>query len=73
MLKCVCYLVRENQGDKVAQKSVQHEAAVLEEVEKGGLPVSTCREIQLLQKLQHDNVIHLREVVGSEGMSHALL
>lgn len=39
------------------------------ETQRDGFPVTTIREIKLLQTLHHDNVVALQEVVCRKGMS----
>jgi len=36
--------------------------------EKEGMPITALREIRILKKLRHPNVVHLREVVVQGGM-----
>lgn len=40
------------------------------ETEKDGFPITSMREIKLLQSLRHKNVVHLHEMMVSEGMEH---
>ena len=37
------------------------------ETEKDGFPVTAMREIKLLQSLRHKNIVHLHEMMVSEG------
>lgn len=48
-------------GDIVALKKVRMDN------EREGFPITAIREIKILKKLQHDNVIKLKEIVTSPG------
>lgn len=37
------------------------------ETEKDGFPITSMREIKLLQSLRHENVVHLQEMMVSDG------
>jgi cyclin-dependent kinase 12/13 len=37
--------------------------------EKEGFPITALREIQLLSKLNHKNIVKLIEIVTSKGMA----
>uniref|UniRef100_A0A0D6R3E1 Protein kinase domain-containing protein n=1 Tax=Araucaria cunninghamii TaxID=56994 RepID=A0A0D6R3E1_ARACU len=56
------YMAREIQtGEIVALKKVRMDN------EREGFPITAIREIKILKKLQHDNVIKLKEIVTSPG------
>lgn len=46
---------------KVALKKIRMDA------EKDGFPITAIREIKILSSLKHENVVHMRDVVRSEG------
>ncbi|XP_031117006.1 cyclin-dependent kinase C-2-like [Ipomoea triloba] len=48
-------------GEIVALKKIRMDN------EKEGFPITAIREIKILKKLQHENVIKLREIVTSQG------
>ncbi|KAJ3693691.1 hypothetical protein LUZ60_009171 [Juncus effusus] len=48
-------------GEIVALKKIRMDN------EKEGVPITAIREIKILSKLQHENVIHLKEIVTSPG------
>ncbi|XP_021772253.1 cyclin-dependent kinase C-2-like isoform X2 [Chenopodium quinoa] len=48
-------------GETVALKKIRMEN------EKEGFPITAIREIKILQKLQHENVVKLKEIVASPG------
>lgn len=37
------------------------------DTEKEGFPITAIREIKILSRLQHDNVVNLREIVRSDS------
>ena len=49
-------------GELVALKKIRMEN------EKEGFPITAIREINLLQQLQHENIINLKEIVRSQSM-----
>ncbi|XP_057864231.2 cyclin-dependent kinase C-2 [Cryptomeria japonica] len=56
------YMAREIQtGEVVALKKIRMDN------EREGFPITAIREIKILKKLQHDNVIRLKEIVTSPG------
>ncbi|XP_071709856.1 cyclin-dependent kinase C-2-like isoform X1 [Rutidosis leptorrhynchoides] len=56
------YMAREiKTGEIVALKKIRMDN------EKEGFPITAIREIKILKKLQHDNVIKLKEIVTSPG------
>ncbi|KAL1536733.1 Cyclin-dependent kinase C-2 [Salvia divinorum] len=56
------YMAREKRtGEIVALKKIRMDN------EKEGFPITVIREIKILKKLQHENVIHLKEIVTSPG------
>lgn len=56
------YMAREKKtGEIVALKKIRMDN------EKEGFPITAIREIKILKKLQHDNVIKLKEIVTSQG------
>ncbi|CAK9859869.1 unnamed protein product [Sphagnum jensenii] len=56
------YMAREKAtGEVVALKKVRMDN------EKEGFPITAIREIKILKKLQHENVIKLKEIVTSKG------
>lgn len=50
-------------GQKVALKMIRMEN------EKEGFPITAIREIKLLSTLKHENIVNLREIVRSRGVS----
>jgi cyclin-dependent kinase 12/13 len=50
-------------GEIVALKKVRMDN------EKEGFPITAIREIKILKKLQHENVIKLKEIVTSKGFN----
>ncbi|KAL6552163.1 hypothetical protein OROGR_008317 [Orobanche gracilis] len=56
------YMAREKRtGEIVALKKIRMDN------EKEGFPITAIREIKILKKLQHENVINLKEIVTSPG------
>ncbi|KAG5611506.1 hypothetical protein H5410_022787 [Solanum commersonii] len=56
------YMARDKQtGEIVALKKIRMDN------EKEGFPITAIREIKILKKLQHENVIKLLEIVTSQG------
>ncbi|XP_073044626.1 cyclin-dependent kinase C-1-like isoform X2 [Primulina eburnea] len=56
------YMAREKDtGEIVALKKIRMDN------EKEGFPITAIREIKILKKLEHDNVIKLKEIVTSPG------
>ncbi|XP_070031279.1 cyclin-dependent kinase C-2-like isoform X2 [Nicotiana tomentosiformis] len=56
------YMAREKAtGEIVALKKIRMDN------EKEGFPITAIREIKILKKLQHENVIQLKEIVTSQG------
>ncbi|KAL6583105.1 Cyclin-dependent kinase C-1 [Orobanche minor] len=56
------YMAREKKtGEIVALKKIRMDN------EKEGFPITAIREIKILKKLQHENVINLKEIVTSPG------
>ncbi|KAL3527719.1 hypothetical protein ACH5RR_012375 [Cinchona calisaya] len=56
------YMAKERQtGEIVALKKIRMDN------EKEGFPITAIREIKILKKLQHENVIQLKEIVTSPG------
>ncbi|GLJ42573.1 hypothetical protein SUGI_0882520 [Cryptomeria japonica] len=56
------YMAKEiKTGEVVALKKIRMDN------EKEGFPITAIREIQILSKLKHDNVIKLKEIVTSPG------
>ncbi|XP_059308110.1 cyclin-dependent kinase C-1 isoform X3 [Lycium ferocissimum] len=56
------YMAREKKtGEIVALKKIRMDN------EKEGFPITAIREIKILKKLQHENVIKLKEIVTSQG------
>ncbi|XP_042022664.1 cyclin-dependent kinase C-1-like isoform X2 [Salvia splendens] len=56
------YMAREKRtGEIVALKKIRMDN------EKEGFPITAIREIKILKKLQHENVIQLKEIVTSPG------
>ncbi|KAM7523741.1 hypothetical protein LguiA_013643 [Lonicera macranthoides] len=56
------YMAREiKTGEIVALKKIRMDN------EKEGFPITAIREIKILKKLQHENVIKLKEIVTSQG------
>ncbi|KAL8134008.1 cyclin-dependent kinase C-1-like [Apium graveolens] len=56
------YMARDNKtGEIVALKKIRMDN------EKEGFPITAIREIKILKKLQHENVIRLKEIVTSTG------
>ncbi|KAG6392754.1 hypothetical protein SASPL_146980 [Salvia splendens] len=56
------YMAKEKRtGEIVALKKIRMDN------EKEGFPITAIREIKILKKLQHENVIHLKEIVTSPG------
>ncbi|KAL3835002.1 hypothetical protein ACJIZ3_009738 [Penstemon smallii] len=56
------YMAREKEtGEIVALKKIRMDN------EKEGFPITAIREIKILKKLQHENVIKLKEIVTSSG------
>lgn len=56
------YMAKEKAtGEIVALKKVRMDN------EKEGFPITAIREIKILKKLQHENVIKLKEIVTSKG------
>lgn len=56
------YMAREKEtGEIVALKKIRMDN------EKEGFPITAIREIKILKKLQHENVIKLKEIVTSPG------
>jgi len=41
--------------------------------EKDGLPVSGLREIMILKRCQHENIVRLREVVVGKSLDRLVL
>jgi cyclin-dependent kinase 12/13 len=58
------YMAKEKAtGEIVALKKVRMDN------EKEGFPITAIREIKILKKLQHENVIKLKEIVTSKGFN----
>ncbi|KAG9147672.1 hypothetical protein Leryth_015735 [Lithospermum erythrorhizon] len=56
------YMAKEKKtGEIVALKKIRMDN------EKEGFPITAIREIKILKKLQHENVIKLKEIVTSTG------
>ncbi|GER49609.1 cyclin dependent kinase C [Striga asiatica] len=61
------YMAREKRtGEIVALKKIRMDN------EKEGFPITAIREIKILKKLQHENVINLKEIVTSPGTASNL-
>ena len=39
--------------------------------DKEGFPITAMREIKLLKQLDHENIVNLREIVTSSGLSNS--
>ena len=55
----------------MAKERSTHEIVALKKVrmdnEKEGFPITAIREIKILQKLKHKNVVNLKEIVTSKA------
>ncbi|KAG5064560.1 hypothetical protein JHK85_005743 [Glycine max] len=60
--KCQVYMAKEiKTGEIVALKKIRMDN------EREGFPITAIREIKILKKLHHENVIKLKEIVTSQG------
>ncbi|RVW41852.1 Cyclin-dependent kinase C-1 [Vitis vinifera] len=62
-IECQVYMAREiKTGEIVALKKIRMDN------EREGFPITAIREIKILKKLHHENVIKLKEIVTSPGI-----
>mmetsp|Transcript_29279 Transcript_29279/g.33967 ORF Transcript_29279/g.33967 Transcript_29279/m.33967 type:complete len:427 (+) Transcript_29279:102-1382(+) len=59
--------------DTITKKTVALKKCFPHHESSDGFPITTLREIQILQELKHDNIVHLKEVAVSSKQSGVFL